>query len=102
MLVHRRQGRLGVPADRRVVEPDQRDVVGDPEPGLAQHPQRADRHQVGGREHGIRDGSGGEHLTHGALSAVLAVVPERDDDAVAVDTSCSHGVARAGEAVAAR
>ena len=51
----------------------------------------------GCREHGIRDGSGREHLTHGALSAVLAVVPERDDDAVAVDTSCSHGVARAGE-----
>ena len=35
-------------------KPDERDVVGHPQPGLAQHPQRADGHQVGGGEHGIR------------------------------------------------
>ena len=46
-LVHRRERRRGVPAARRVVEADQRDVVGHADAARLQHPHRADRHRVG-------------------------------------------------------
>ena len=101
-LVHRGQGGVGVPADRRVVEAHERDVVGHPQPGLAQHAQGAHGHQVGGGEHGIRDAPGGEHLAHRALTAVLAVVAERHDEALGVPSRRAQGVAGAGEPVAPR
>src|SRR3990170_4535365 len=66
-----REGRLGRGRDRRVVEADDRHVLGDPAIGRPKDLHRTGGHEVGGREHGVYVGSGGEDPAHRLGAALL-------------------------------
>ena len=78
-LPHAGQLRIGEPRGVRVVEADDRDVVGNAAARGSQRPHRSDRHEVARSKHRVEVGDPREQRAHRDLSAVFGKVPVFDD-----------------------
>ena len=88
-----------VSATGRIVETDQRDVLGNPTAALVEHRQRAGSHEVVGGEQAVEVGAALEQRAHRPRAAVLGEVPGLDHHRVDLPTGVAHGLPIAGETI---
>jgi hypothetical protein len=98
-LADARQGRIGGQGDGRVVEADDRDVVGHPPAGGPQRGQRAGRHQIRRREHRVQIRPLGEEVTHQAGAGLVREVAGRDQLRIVGQAGSREGILIAPQTV---